>query len=1190
MSGFLGRSAFSSSDGYGSGGSGGSGSGADHGGLSGLGDDDHPQYLIISSTRVVGSPTSGLEKTDNSTGDVFTIKNAGTGAALFIQQTGDVSTADAALDIDNTNSVGRGLGIFSASDNPLLPLVQFSATNSDFNEPILLITHNDPRGIGIQVMGDAYVSGQIAGPEAITFTNREENPIQLGDAGIYVEGEPGIFYFVDRAGRRYTFCEDCGDGSSGTVDGYNGFIEVDELSITGANPGTVANSTGSASSGSLTRRELNNFLIGPGFINIKGLTLRSHVDDVLYPTITYDIYKNNVLIKDDAVATVSEVFNGARKEPYVTFATGALDLSDPTFLPVGAGDGYFEFVFSADHTSDTKTIIIERRTQGPQILAIEYEYPICAFTGTQQTAIRNGQTYDVTVYTSTDTDAYGQAVAVKLDDGYAVEADVILTETFSGSGIWTGVATARNAQGNGFADIVAVANDVLANFNTESTSTLGDALVLFDNDFPVVETFEESLDLIYPAGQTCLKFSETVDAYMDVSDFTEILYTSPNGRFTIDSPTAYSVHKSVTWDQGSSGIEENEGGLTTVNLQIRARKSSNCSQTTRDLYVRLNDTPPRVTQVRWRRNNIGAYNLTSPTLGIGTHGVQVVFDDPLIALPEIGIYDGNKGTLSAFSGSVPGSTFTATLTVTGADTNGCTALSLIVAVNCSNKLPLAADPFDNTDDIYCIDTLNPEIISVQIDVDLIDGYLNDGYSDGYTNLNVMDDDADNSDNTAQACELNFSSGVQTITANNILTRHGNNVYTTVIMNAPIESGDTCVFDASPWGASSSLSVSQLDPFVYQSPFVTALGSTRNDDQGRAIGRASIFHATGGNATVADLATNSDIAANVDVLSANGVDDIASYISFTSNGTSGGIFSVSDVSFKAFVIGKTIRIVSDNQAGILRTVINAELDSGSGVITVDGGSLAAYTTAQNARAVPLSATDAEIAAWDTSKGLVAYVNDSAFTHTTVCDFSMPEAFSQHLTDAQLTENNTGTVGVDLFRANFWGSKISVPNTNGGTEANPTAAASSKYVWRSKRLRLTTNPTGVQGSTIRFMLFGFTAGTSYRNVSITATSDWDVAASKFNLTDSDSQIEIRISVDDPYAAGVEPRTNANWFKTTDFQVSAQAGFKFGKTKDINTVFSSPSTDVIDKDIYVEITLTTNVSGKAPQVDLFAFAYLT
>ena len=62
-----------------------SGSGVDdHGLLTGLLDDDHPQYLITTAIRILTSPTSGIEKTGTGAGDVFTLINAGTGSALFI--------------------------------------------------------------------------------------------------------------------------------------------------------------------------------------------------------------------------------------------------------------------------------------------------------------------------------------------------------------------------------------------------------------------------------------------------------------------------------------------------------------------------------------------------------------------------------------------------------------------------------------------------------------------------------------------------------------------------------------------------------------------------------------------------------------------------------------------------------------------------------------------------------------------------------------------------------------------------------------------------------------------------------------------------------------------------------------------------------------------------------------------------
>lgn len=197
MSKFIGRH-YTTSDGY--------GGITDHGLLSGLADDDHSQYLITSDIRVESSPVSGINKTGSTSGDVFSLINAGSGAALYIEQTETTSDADGAIDIDNTGNAGRAIAVFSNNSDPLLPLVQFSALDSSFDEPILLLTHQDPRGVALDVRGDGYLSGMLSGPMAITFTGLSENPIELGKSGVYSEND--IFYYIDSEGIKHTFSLD----------------------------------------------------------------------------------------------------------------------------------------------------------------------------------------------------------------------------------------------------------------------------------------------------------------------------------------------------------------------------------------------------------------------------------------------------------------------------------------------------------------------------------------------------------------------------------------------------------------------------------------------------------------------------------------------------------------------------------------------------------------------------------------------------------------------------------------------------------------------------------------------------------------------------------------------------------------------------------------------------------------------
>lgn len=216
MSKFIGRrfTAGTGADGY-----------TDHGLLTGLLDDDHPQYLITSSVRTTSSPTSGLSKTDTSIGDVFTLINAGSGSALFVQQTGDTVSADAAVDIDNSGNAGRGLSVFSSNDNPSLPLVQFTASDISFDEPILSVEHANPCGLALQILGDAYVACQTEIGEGLVIGNRQTNPFELGKAGIYIKNNE--LFFVNEFGEERTFTVSGVAGASNILAGCN--INVDEV-------------------------------------------------------------------------------------------------------------------------------------------------------------------------------------------------------------------------------------------------------------------------------------------------------------------------------------------------------------------------------------------------------------------------------------------------------------------------------------------------------------------------------------------------------------------------------------------------------------------------------------------------------------------------------------------------------------------------------------------------------------------------------------------------------------------------------------------------------------------------------------------------------------------------------------------------------------------------------------------------
>jgi hypothetical protein len=116
------------------------------------------------------------------------------------------------------------LSVISSNIDPSSALVQFSATSSTFDEPILLLTHPDQHGLSLKVFGDGYLSGHIYGPEAVRFVTADSNPIPLGEPGIYIKKtsptSPGEFYFVDKFGneRTWTVLDDR-DGVLGIIEG-----------------------------------------------------------------------------------------------------------------------------------------------------------------------------------------------------------------------------------------------------------------------------------------------------------------------------------------------------------------------------------------------------------------------------------------------------------------------------------------------------------------------------------------------------------------------------------------------------------------------------------------------------------------------------------------------------------------------------------------------------------------------------------------------------------------------------------------------------------------------------------------------------------------------------------------------------------------------------------------------------------
>lgn len=322
--------------------SGGGGDGYnDHGQLTGLLDDDHPQYLITTAIRTLGAPTSGLTKTDLSAGDVFSLTNAGSGAALFIKQTGTTTDADAAVDIDNSGNEGRGLSVISDTADPNLPLVQFSALTSTFDEPVLLLTHADPCGLGLEVRGDAYISCQLELGEGLILNSQNSNPFALGEAGIYVKGDEFFYVFPDGTERTWTTATGGGGTVVNLVEGCN--INLDEID------GYTEISVDIQS------------LAGEGLIvtqNPDGYCSSLSVDIDAYQVGFDD--SNTIIIKGDDLQEVIEVIDGYLQGAgkVTTIHKFGSEAEDPDFRSIFSTDGY-EFPIDANRLLVTLNGILQ---------------------------------------------------------------------------------------------------------------------------------------------------------------------------------------------------------------------------------------------------------------------------------------------------------------------------------------------------------------------------------------------------------------------------------------------------------------------------------------------------------------------------------------------------------------------------------------------------------------------------------------------------------------------------------------------------------------------------------------------------------------------------------------------------------------------------------------------------------------
>jgi len=191
--------------------------------------------------------------------------------------------------------------------------------------------------------------------------------------------------------------------------------------------------------------------------------------------------------------------------------------------------------------------------------------------------------------------------------------------------------------------------------------------------------------ITYSSGLDALKNSETATIAMTTSDLDSIAYTSPTSELSITNANTDETTKTVTRIAGDYNI-------SSPNISATANRNANDTHTTVSDIVNIANILPVIVvtenSARFQKDPNGK-----------DYTITITSNQKLRAIPAL---SAPEGTLSGFSGSVPGSTFTATITVDDADTNGTYTWNNLDAENLSGMTQNTVDTSGSNDDEYVI--------------------------------------------------------------------------------------------------------------------------------------------------------------------------------------------------------------------------------------------------------------------------------------------------------------------------------------------------------------------------------------------------------------------------------------------------------------------------------------------------------
>jgi hypothetical protein len=190
--------------------------------------------------------------------------------------------------------------------------------------------------------------------------------------------------------------------------------------------------------------------------------------------------------------------------------------------------------------------LINRAAAGPEITNVKF---VNGYPGTQ-TEVKNNDTFDIEI----DFNPSGtEPVNAHIQDYGACKAQTI---SLAGSGLnWGTVHTATITVTIDYTGTTVQAlpcrlnaeNSLGTIGNTANTNDGGGTIDGTDlvNCNDVVPTFIDN-GTSYPASQAAFKGTESGSQSTTVNDYSSVVYSSPNGDFTIADTTIYALNKTIT--------------------------------------------------------------------------------------------------------------------------------------------------------------------------------------------------------------------------------------------------------------------------------------------------------------------------------------------------------------------------------------------------------------------------------------------------------------------------------------------------------------------------------------------------------------------------------------------------------------------------------------------------------------------